>query len=170
MRKLILTSLAVAALAGAGVAQFAFAAPGDSPDGSGMHWRGPSPEQRALMLDAHLAGMKAALKLTPDQEKVWAPFESAVRDAAKARGDEMRAMREHMQKGERPNPIDFMNEMSDHLSKASSELKQVADAAKPLYDSLNDTQKRDFGPLLRTLRPHHGMRGPWGHRGGDEQP
>ena len=166
MRKLILTSLAVAALAGAGVAQFAFAAPGDSPDESDMHWRGPSPEQRALMLDAHLAGMKAALKLTPEQEKAGRPFETAVRDAAKARGDEMREMRERMQKGAHPNPIEFMNDMSDRLSKASSQLKQVADAAKPLYDSLDDAQKREFGPLLRTLRPQHGMHGPWGHHGG----
>ncbi len=168
MRKLILTSLAAAALAGAGVAQLAFAVQNDPADGPRVHWMGPSPEQRALLLDAGLAGMKAALKLTPEQEKVWAPFETAVRDAAKARGDEMRQMREQFQKGERPNPIEFMNRMSDRLSKASSELKQVADAAKPLYDSLDETQKRDFGPLLRTLRPQRGMRGPWGRRDGDE--
>ena len=65
------------------------------------------------MLDAHLAGMKAALKLTPDQEKNWAPFEAAVRDAAKARVDAMHAMREAMRDGERPSPIDHMNTIAD---------------------------------------------------------
>ena len=40
---------------------------------------------RETMLDAKLAGMKAGLQLTPDQEKLWSPFESAVKDAAKAR-------------------------------------------------------------------------------------
>ena len=34
------------------------------------------------------------VKLTPEQEKNWAPFEAAVRDAAKARMEELRAMRE----------------------------------------------------------------------------
>jgi hypothetical protein len=36
-------------------------------------------------LDAQLKGMKTGLRLTADQEKDWAPFESAVKDSAKAR-------------------------------------------------------------------------------------
>ena len=31
-------------------------------------------EMRAALLDAHLEGMKAGLKLTPDQEKAWGAF------------------------------------------------------------------------------------------------
>jgi len=31
-------------------------------------------------------------------------------------------------------------------------MKKVVDAAKPLYDSLDPSQKRTFGPLLLTLR------------------
>jgi hypothetical protein len=30
----------------------------------------------------------------------------------------------------------------------------VVDAAKPLYDSLADAQKRDFGRLIREFKPH----------------
>ena len=41
------------------------------------------------LLDARLAGMKAGLKLTPDQEKLWGPFEAAVRDASKAHMEAM---------------------------------------------------------------------------------
>jgi hypothetical protein len=36
-------------------------------------------------IDAQLKGMKSSLRLTADQEKDWGPFESAVKDAEKAR-------------------------------------------------------------------------------------
>jgi hypothetical protein len=36
-------------------------------------------------LDAQLKGMKTSLRLSADQEKLWGPFESAVKDGAKAR-------------------------------------------------------------------------------------
>ena len=57
-----------------------------------QHW---AADHQAL-LDAKLAGLKAGLKLTPDQEKLWEPFEAAVRDAAKMRMEHMRAMMEGM--------------------------------------------------------------------------
>src|ERR1700685_1547326 len=138
MRKLVLTSLTAVALAGSAFAYNAFAASGDTPDAPPMH----GTEDHGFMLDAKLAGMKAALKLTPDQEKLWAPFELAVRDAAKARRDAMREMHDRKGDDESPSPIDRLNEMSDHLAKASTELKLVTDAAKPLFDSLDETQKR----------------------------
>jgi uncharacterized protein (DUF2336 family) len=65
-----------------------------------------------------------------------------------------------------------MNAISDRLAKASTELKQVADAAKPLFDGLDETQKRHFGPLLMSLheRPREGMMAGWRrHEGGDAQ-
>ena len=110
-------------------------------------------DNQSVMLDAHLAGMKAALKLTADQEKNWPAFETAIRDAAKARAECWRQMRDQMSGGERPSPIEHMNTMSEHLQKMSTELKMVADAGKPLYNSLDDTQKRHFGPLLRDFMP-----------------
>jgi hypothetical protein len=162
MKKLILSAVAAVALAGSALTYNAVAAP-DSPDAP-HHWA-----DRGFLLDAKLAGIKAALKLTPDQEKLWGPFESAVRDGAKARAEAMRAHRqeEESEGDERPSPIARMNEMSDHLAKASEQLKKVADAAKPLYDSLDDSQKTHFGPLLHTLREggrhHEGWGGEHGH-------
>jgi hypothetical protein len=168
VRKWIFASVAVAALAGAGVAEYAFAAPGDPPGGM-MDHHGPSPEIRAALFDARIAGMKAALKLTPEQEKAWAPFETAVRAAEKDRMDAEKGMHDRFEKGERGSPIDHLNAMSDHLAKAATALKQVADAASPLYNSLDETQKRDFGALLMTLREgpgDHGHHGPWEDRQG----
>ena len=161
MKKLIVAALAAAALGGSALALQAAAAPGDAP---------PPPadarEAGGFMLDAHLAGMKAALKLTPDQEKNWAAFETAVRDAAQARHDEMRAMREAAREDGRPTPVERMNAMADRLAKASTEIKAIAAAAKPLYDSLDESQQRHFGPLMATLieRGRHG--GPMMERAG----
>jgi Spy/CpxP family protein refolding chaperone len=163
MRKRVLTSLTAVALAGSAFAYNAFAAAGDAPDAPRIE----GTDDRGFMLDAKLAGMKAALQLTPDQEKLWAPFELAVRDAAKARRDAMREKRERMRDDGRPSPIDRLNEISDRLAKASSELKLVTDAAKPLFEALDETQKRHFGPLLMTLRPQKGGTegGPRRHEG-----
>jgi len=173
MRKWILASVAAAALAGAG---FAFAAPPDGPPGApgmGMGHHEFSPEHAKVMLDWRIGGMKAALKLTADQEKLWGPFEAAVRDVAKSRDDAMKAMREHSDKPEAVPPIDRMNQMAEHMAKMATQLKQVADAAKPLYDSLNEPQKGDFGPLLSLLHegphggPEQGGHRMGGHMGGD---
>lgn len=150
MKKFLLASIALAGVAVATMALNAFAAPGDALDGAQMQ---PMRESRAVMLEAHLAGMRAALELSPEQDKNWAPFEAAIRDAAKARAENWRQMREQMDRGGRPSPIEDMNAMSDHLQKMSVELKKVADASKPLYDSLSDGQKRSFGPLLREFAP-----------------
>jgi Spy/CpxP family protein refolding chaperone len=139
MRRIVFAAIAAASLVGS--------ASTDS-DGPPMHGMA----DRGFMLDARIAGMKAALNLTPEQEKSWAPFEAAVREAATMRMEAMRARREDMDKGERPSPIARMNEMSEHLAQASGELKKVAEAAKPLYDSLDETQKRHFGPLVMSLR------------------
>lgn len=160
MKRIIVATLAAAALSGSVFALSAAAAPGDPPPPPG-----DAREAGGFMLDAHLAGMKAALKLTPDQEKNWAALETAVRDAAQARRDAMREMRE-ARGDERPSPVERMNAMADRFAKTSTEIKAIANAAKPLYDSLDDGQKRHFGPLMATLieRGPHG--GPMFEHGG----
>jgi hypothetical protein len=100
--------------------------------------------------------MKAGLKLNDEQAKTWPAFESAIRDAAKSRSDRWTQARERMaQPGERPSPIERMTIMADHIEKSASELRKVIDASKPLYASLDDAQKRDFGPLMREFKPTH---------------
>lgn len=166
------TLATVAAVAFAGAANFALAAetapapaPAAPPPTQMMH---PTPAERmAMMLDMRLGGMKAALRLSAEQEKNWAGFEAAVRDVAKAREEARAAMREQMKKHERPNSIEFMNRLADGMARASANIKKVADAAKPLYDSLNEQQKMEFGSMLQMLSPgaHGEMEmmgpGPW---------
>src|SRR3979411_3417666 len=50
-----------------------------------------SSEDRAAFTDARIAAVKAGLKLNPDQEKLWPPVETAVRDFAKMRMDRANA-------------------------------------------------------------------------------
>jgi zinc resistance-associated protein len=123
------------------------------------------------LLDAKLAGLKAGLKLTPDEEKLWGPFEAAVRDAAKMRMEHMRAMMDRMrgmEDAERRSPVDHIEAMAAHMSEAASALTKIAETAKPFYASLDESQKRVFGWLGRELlamgHDHPGM-GMMGHEG-----
>jgi hypothetical protein len=144
----------VAALATAFVATsaFAIAAEDNQPSSRAermQHWAA----DRETMLDAKLAGMKAGLGLTGDQEKLWNPFESAVKDADKSRMDVMGEMMRLRAQGERMSPIDHLEAMADRLSQGATNVKKIADAAKPLYDSLDESQKHKFGMLGRMLMP-----------------
>src|SRR6516164_9592452 len=95
MKRTIVTSLAALSLCAWGVS--AQAAPGDSMGPPGMERMQRWAADHAAMLDAGFAGLKAGLKLTPDQEKLWPPFEAAVRDATKSRMDQMKEMAARMQ-------------------------------------------------------------------------
>ena len=125
---------------------FALAAEGDQQASRAermQHWAA----DRETMVDAKLAGMKAGLGLTTDQEKLWSPFESAVKDADKSRMDAMgQMMRMHAQ-GERMSPVDRLEAMSDRLSQGATNVKKIADAAKPLYDSLDNHRSTSLACL-----------------------
>ena len=69
-----------------------------------------SPEDRAAIFDARIAGLKAGLKLTPDQDKLWPNVETALRDGGKS----MATMYEKYGKEARPkDPIEAMRRMSE---------------------------------------------------------
>jgi len=134
-------------------------APEPPTTGRMQHW---AVDHEAL-LDAKLGGLKAGLRLTPDQEKLWAPFESAVRDAARMRMEHMQGMMDRMEEmrhmdndmgmeeGEAMSPVDRLDRMANRLTQAGAALQKVADAAKPLYASLDDSQKRIFGFLAHEM-------------------
>src|ERR1700682_5785838 len=50
-----------------------------------------NPEDRAAFANARIAAVHAGLKLNADQEKLWPPVESAVRELAKLRIDRANA-------------------------------------------------------------------------------
>ena len=111
-----------------------------------------SPEDRAAFLDARIAALKAGLELNADQEKDWPPLESAMRDLAKQRAERFAAWRDRRDDNQdaevEVNPVDRLARASERLSARAADLQKLAAAAKPLYDSLDDSQKRRFAVLF----------------------
>jgi len=158
MWKMVLAGTTALAIAGG---TLAYAQQGPGPGPRGPHWR-PSADDIGAFTDARVAALHAGLKLTAEQEKNWPAFESAVRDMAKQRQERFAARAN----AEPPaNPVERLNLMADAMSARGAALKKVADAAGPLYNSLDDAQKHRFVLLARMLRAHGGM-GEFGeHRG-----
>src|SRR6202046_2594352 len=99
-----------------------------------------TPEDRAAFLDARIAALKAGLELNAEQEKNWAPLESAMRDLAKQRAERFAAWKERRDDNQNGNvevnPVDRLARASHSLSARGADLQKLAAAATPLYDSL----------------------------------
>lgn len=107
-------------------------------------------QNRTAFLDARLAALHAGLQLTPDQEKLWPPVETALRDFSKTIASIWRARRD---REEGLDPVARLEKRSDTLIARGQALKKIADAAKPLYATLTDAQKERLPILLRAI--HH---------------
>jgi hypothetical protein len=83
----------------------------------------------------------------------------------KERFDRMAERREARRSGDRTGTdmIERMRRGADAMGARSASLKKLADAAEPLYKSLDDDQKRRFAVLLR-MGGHHGHGGGHWHR------
>ena len=120
-----------------------------------------NPEDRAAFVDARIAAVHAGLKLNADQEKLWPPVETAVRDFAKLRIDRANARMNAPDNADKPDdPVARLRQRADDMAASSAALKKIADAADPLYKTLDDGQKRRLAVLT-----HH--RGPFGGGGGE---
>ena len=117
------------------------------------------------LTDARVNVVKAALQLTPDQEKLWPAVEDAIRARAKNRQarleneeKEVAELRERspVEVLRDRNPVDFLHRRSEALAQRAEDLKKLADAWQPLYQTLTPDQKRRMGHLaivaLRDVR------------------
>ncbi|MCX7310224.1 MAG: Spy/CpxP family protein refolding chaperone [Alphaproteobacteria bacterium] len=163
MRKILAAGAIALTLGGAG---FALAQPTASTaqPAQARDARGWNAEDAAALTDARIAGLKAGLKLTPEQEKNWPAVETAIRDLAKVRADRMKertdrmaARREARRGGDNaqanaqgsPDAIGRLRQGADAMNSRASSLKKLADASEPLYKSLDEGQKRRFTVLMR---------------------
>src|SRR5712672_897879 len=126
-----------------------------------------SSEDRAAFTDARIAGVKAGLKLNPDQEKLWPPVETAVRDFAKLRIDRanarMNAERDSQDQQKPDDPVARLRDRADTMATTAAAMKRIADAADPLYKALDDGQKRRLA-ILTHMEGRFGGGG-WRHHG-----
>lgn len=114
-------------------------------------------EDRAALVDARVAALRTALRLTPEQEKNWPAVETAIRSLAKQRGE----MRQRAGEARRSHdPMVRLRTAADNMGERAAGLKQLADASEPLYRSLDDGQKRRLNILTRQA-----MRSPSGPHG-----
>lgn len=159
MWKTVLAGTTALAIAGTSLV-YAQQGPGGSD--RAHHWR-PNAEDISALGDARIAAVHAGLKLNAEQEKNWPAVESALRDLAKQRSERFAARAS----ADRPtDPIERMSLRADAMTQRGAALKKLADAAGPLYKSLDEGQKNRFVMLAHLGGREFGNeRGPHGHRG-----
>jgi hypothetical protein len=120
-----------------------------------------APEQlnttdRNTITDMRVDLVKAALQLTPDQEKLWPPVESAIRARAEDRRARiakiqetvgMRADQSRVEAMSNRDPIAFLQRRSEALAQRSADLDKLAEAWQPLYKTLSQEQRRRMAAL-----------------------
>jgi hypothetical protein len=143
MWKPILAGTVVLAIAGS---TFAIAQNRPGRDGQ-RAWR-PNVEDMRAFGEARLAGLKAGLALTAEQEKAWPAFEQAARDYIKLRIDR-RSASTTPGPSRQTDPAEWMNQRATALMETGAALKKLGEATAPLYSSLDDSQKRRFAALSR---------------------
>lgn len=163
MKKFAIAAVAVLAIAGS-TAVYA-----QHRNWSHGHMR-MNPEDRAAFADARIAAVHAGLKLTTDQEKLWPPVEAAVRDFTRLRIDRanarMNAPRDDASAPKPEDPVARLRERADTMATSAAAMKKIADAADPLYKTLDEGQKRRLA-LLTAMR--HGRDGEGRHHRGMER-
>jgi LTXXQ motif family protein len=166
LKRILSYSLTAAALSVSSIVLTAADAASDqlaeaTPTARIQHWVA----DHEALVDVKLGCLKAVVRLTNDQNEVWEAFEKAVRRGAKAhRMDDVRQM---LEDHERRSPTERMDAMAGRMARRADELKEISEASKPLYSSLDDTQKRKFE--LRSREIIMTVSGPmWGKLGADE--
>jgi hypothetical protein len=121
---------------------------------------GFSQEDRTRSVDARLASrlasFKERLRLTPEQEKNWPGYESALVGVVKQRRERMESRNEEVGPSD---PVQQMRQRAEALSGMGAALSRLADAQGPLYNSLDEGQKRRFATLSQILSDQSDMRG-----------
>jgi LTXXQ motif family protein len=126
------------------VSPFAYAA--ETSSTTGMRHPITGADLNALT-DARVGMIKAALQLTPEQEKYWPALEEAIRARAKnrqARWERVAELRDssptEVLRGQ--NAVELMQRRAEALSQRAADLKKEADAWEPLYKTLSQDQKK----------------------------
>jgi hypothetical protein len=112
-----------------------------------------------VLTDARIGMAKAMLQMTPEQARFWPPIEEAIRSGAEARHRRIAQLRAMVERaGERElDPVAIMRTRGEALSERGANLKKLADAWQPLYQTLNPDQKE----RVRLVASHvlHEIRG-----------
>ena len=114
-------------------------------------------EQIVANSDANIERIKTELKLTPEQEKHWAGFNSAMHYLGHNGADRLNL---RMARAKRDPPDDIIEQMRNEaqfLNDRAVDQRNVADAAEPLFASLDDKQKARFIEEMVRLSRERGL-------------
>jgi hypothetical protein len=116
-----------------------------------------SADQIVANSDANIDRIKAELNLTPEQEKNWTAFNSAMHYLGHNGADRLNL---RIARAKRDPPDDIIEQMRNEaqfLNDRAGDQRNVADAAEPLYTSLDDKQKQIFIEEMVRLSHERGL-------------
>lgn len=114
-------------------------------------------EQIVASSDANIERIKKSLNLTPEQEKHWAGFNSAMHYLGHNGADRLNL---RIARAKRDPPDDIIEQMRNEaqfLNDRAVDQRNVADAAEPLFTSLDDNQKTIFILEMVNLSHERGL-------------
>jgi LTXXQ motif family protein len=114
-------------------------------------------EQIVANSDAYIERIKAELNLTPEQEKNWSGFSSAMHYLGHNGADRLNL---RIARAKRDPPDDIVEQMRNEaqfLVDRAQDQRNVADAAEPLFVSLDDKQKQLFIDEMVRLSHERGL-------------
>lgn len=114
-------------------------------------------EQIVANSDANIERIKKELNLTPEQEKHWAGFNSAMHYLGHNGADRLNL---RIARAKRDPPDDIIEQMRNEaqfLNDRAVDQRNVADAAEPLFATLNDKQKAVFIQEMVNLSHERGL-------------
>jgi len=167
MNKLIMSTLIAAGFAAA--VPLAMAQMGDSASGAtqGQHAKRFHHDKEAFRLpgervDARLAYVKTALKITSAQQTQWDAYAGVVRKQAKEADARIQAHREKKAartEHQRPTAIERLERRQQFLATASARLGERLAVQKPLYVALSAEQQQIADKMFADRGRGHGKHG-----------
>jgi len=107
--------------------------------------------------DANIERIKKELNLTPDQEKHWNAFNSAMHYLGHNGADRLKLRVARAQRDPPDDIIEQMRNEAQFLNDRAVDQRNVADAAEPLFLSLDDKQKQIFINEMVRLSHERGL-------------
>ena len=114
-------------------------------------------EQIVANSDAYIDRIKTELQLTPEQEKHWTAFNSAMHYLGHNGADRLNLRIARAQRDPPDDIVEQMRNEAQFLNDRAVDQRNVADAAEPLFASLNDKQKAMFIDQMVRLSRERGL-------------
>ncbi len=114
-------------------------------------------EQIVTNNDADIDRIKKELNLTSDQEKNWGAFSSAMHYLGHNGADRLNLRIERAKRDPPDDIVEQMRNEAQFLVDRAQDQRNVADAAEPLYGSLDDKQKQIFIDEMVRLSHERGL-------------